>query len=208
MSNKIIPFWALPAHWGLKGKTREIARAEYKLEGEHLDRALAKIMLSGQDYTRRLIEIDKKYGLIDEYEYGIKMIEAEYAGQTSPESNIAMELKKLAYYKSHGRISDHEYEKKSATLRGEGWVKIIHVDVDGSFEFDWNDLFIDELEAAGFGPCPKAEMVVDQWFNEICKNITLENFQGDIGLIEEQAEERQGSLVQVKPVGNGKKEIK
>ena len=38
-----IPFWMLPASWGLKGKTREIAEAEYYHEGQELEEKLAEI---------------------------------------------------------------------------------------------------------------------------------------------------------------------
>lgn len=40
---KKIPFWMLPASWGLKGKTREIAEAEYHYSGQELEEKLAEI---------------------------------------------------------------------------------------------------------------------------------------------------------------------
>ncbi len=40
---KKLPFWMLPASWGLKGKTREIAEAEYYYEGQVLEEKLAEI---------------------------------------------------------------------------------------------------------------------------------------------------------------------
>lgn len=40
---KKIPFWMLPASWGLKGKTRFIAEAEYMYEGKELEEKLAEI---------------------------------------------------------------------------------------------------------------------------------------------------------------------
>lgn len=40
---KKIPFWMLPASWGLKGKTRDIAEAEYYFEGKDLEEKLAEI---------------------------------------------------------------------------------------------------------------------------------------------------------------------
>ena len=41
--NKKIPFWMLPASWGLKGKTRAIAEAEYMYEGKELEEKLAEL---------------------------------------------------------------------------------------------------------------------------------------------------------------------
>lgn len=40
---KMIPFWMLPASWGLKGKTRSIAEAEYLYSGKELEEKLAEI---------------------------------------------------------------------------------------------------------------------------------------------------------------------
>lgn len=40
---KKLPFWMLPASWGLKGKTRAIAEAEYYFEGKDLEEKLAEI---------------------------------------------------------------------------------------------------------------------------------------------------------------------
>lgn len=39
----LVPFWMLPASWGLKGKTREIAEAEYYFNGQELEEKLAEI---------------------------------------------------------------------------------------------------------------------------------------------------------------------
>jgi hypothetical protein len=43
MSRKKLPFWMLPASWGLKGKTRAVAEAEYMYEGKDLEEKLAEI---------------------------------------------------------------------------------------------------------------------------------------------------------------------
>lgn len=40
---KKIPFWMLPASWGLKGKTRAIAEAEYYFEGKELEEKIAEL---------------------------------------------------------------------------------------------------------------------------------------------------------------------
>ena len=38
-----LPFSMMPASWGLKGKSRAIAEAEYYYDGEELEKALAAI---------------------------------------------------------------------------------------------------------------------------------------------------------------------
>ena len=57
-------FGLMPGHWGLKGKTREIAKAEYELSGYELDIALLEIRkdeVDEKEYKRKLLDIQFKY---------------------------------------------------------------------------------------------------------------------------------------------------
>ena len=65
---RIIPFSWLPASWGLAGPARAEAEAYYYLEGYELEVTLAEIKLSGDDLTRRKLEIQHEYGLLTQYE--------------------------------------------------------------------------------------------------------------------------------------------
>lgn len=64
-----LPFWAMPGSWGLRGKTREIAKAEYELEGEERDRKVVELKYEGDDRSERLLNIDLQYNHIGENEY-------------------------------------------------------------------------------------------------------------------------------------------
>lgn len=72
--------------------------------------------------------------------------------------------------------------KDLATEKGESYIHIVSVELDeknigsGSFELDWNDLFIKELRAAGY-PGKTDEDVVDNWFREVCKNVYNETWE-------------------------------
>ena len=58
-----LPFSMMPASWGLKGKSRAIAEAEYYYDGEELEKALAAIDAETEDEkTVAEIEIDVKNG--------------------------------------------------------------------------------------------------------------------------------------------------
>lgn len=59
----------------------------------------------------------------------------------------------------------------------EPWVNVVKAHIDkkdpkqGYFELEWNPAFVKHLIAAGYyGPTPEA--VVDQWFTELCRNIS------------------------------------
>ena len=65
-----LPFSMMPASWGLKGKSRAIAEAEYYYEGEDLEKALAEIDAESEDdKVLAALEIDLKNERIGRSEY-------------------------------------------------------------------------------------------------------------------------------------------
>ena len=52
-----------------------------------------------------------------------------------------------------------------------------HVNKDnvrnGFFELDWNEYFVVQLRGAGYTG-DSDEAIVDQWFNELCRNVGAE----------------------------------
>ena len=72
--------------------------------------------------------------------------------------------------------------KTEATKKGEPWVTILSVEIDpdnignGAFELDWNEFFIAKLLRAGYKGKDDAQ-IVDQWFQDVCRNVVLETFE-------------------------------
>lgn len=72
--------------------------------------------------------------------------------------------------------------KEIATEKNEPWVSILSVELDtsnigsGAFELDWNDKFVANLVRAGYKG-KTDQQIVDQWFQDICRNVVLENFE-------------------------------
>jgi len=70
-------------------------------------------------------------------------------------------------------------EKDQATARGEPYVRVVNVTIDknepgnGYFELDWNELFVRQLVQAGYIG-ESQEEIVDQWFTELCRNISAQ----------------------------------
>lgn len=74
MSKPLIPFGVMPGHWGLKGKTREIARAEYELEGYDLELRICEITSTSEDdFKINKLKLDVKAGKITPYDYDLGM---------------------------------------------------------------------------------------------------------------------------------------
>lgn len=73
---RTIPFRMLPASWGLKGKSRERAEAEYYYEGEDLEKALAVIDAeTEQDKEIAQLDVDFKNEKLGKIEYEKKVAE-------------------------------------------------------------------------------------------------------------------------------------
>jgi len=174
-----LPFGILPGHWGLKGKTREIAKAEYELTGYELEKKLLSLKedeLDPKEFKKRMIDLEFKHGKITKHEqlrYLCNIIEDE--------KQRTLALLELDY--KEGLLTNNEYQKQSATLNGEPWVTVISLGfggktaLEGSFELDWNDFFIEDLKTKGYnGPTP--DNIVNQWFMEVCRTIALEEFDG------------------------------
>ena len=77
--------------------------------------------------------------------------------------------------------------KEEATKNGEPFIDIIKVDVDpeninsGSFELDWNDKFLTNLIKQGYQLKTNEDenVIVDRWFQTVCKNIAMEIYEQD-----------------------------
>jgi hypothetical protein len=98
-------------------------------------------------------------------------------------------------------------EKELATEKGEPWVNVIKVELDpnnignGSFEIDWNEFFIAKLIRAGYKG-KDDQQLVDQWFQDICRNVVLETYEQY-----EANNPRPSSGVQRKDLGDGLTEV-
>lgn len=176
-----IPFGYLPSHWGLKGKTREIAKAEYELAGYELAIRLHELNkneyeLDDTEYKRQEIEIKFKYNKITEQEYKRNLV-------SLIKDDVQRALAEAELDHSTGQINDLEYDKKVATLKKEPWVTVINMDfarktsLEGSFELDWNEYFVEKLRNEGYN-APTPDGIVNQWFMEVCRNVALEEFDG------------------------------
>jgi hypothetical protein len=143
---RFIPFGLWPANWGLEGKRKQIALAEYHLDGEDLDRELLAIDHEGKDAD------DKDFLL------GVARLDLK-----------------------HGKITEREFRKQQATINDESFVEVVSADLrpsgagtSFSFELDWNDKFVQELVAAGWGGFAD-EDVVNTWFEETCRGLFVQD---------------------------------
>lgn len=106
-------------------------------------------------------------------------------------------------------VPPEQSAKQLATQKGEPWVSIVTMDVDpdnlhqGSFELDWNEIFVARLVKAGYMMKPNdtdAE-IVDRWFQNVCRHVVMETWEQD------QALRASGIYVKSRDIGDGRSEV-
>lgn len=114
---KTIPFWLMPGSWGLKGRTRQIAEAEYHLSGYALDAELAKINAVDDDaaYQLAMIDVDFKHKKIDAHEADRRRAEL-----TLDNDSAALRLALLEIDLKHKKIDQYAYDVELACIGKEG----------------------------------------------------------------------------------------
>jgi hypothetical protein len=126
---------------------------------------------------------------------------------TEKPAEIKVEPKKPVERKKKPKPPVIKSQKDIATEKHEPYVNIIKVDLDpenigaGSFELDWNEYFIAKLIRAGYKGADDSQ-IVDQWFQDVCRNVVLETFEQY-----EANNPRPVSGVQRKDIGSGRSEI-
>ena len=139
--------------------------------------------------------------------FGIDKIEEDVANATKlkieAEAAAARAVAAAEEAKEQERIA-RLTPKELAIENKEPWVAVLdtHVNKDnirnGFFELDWNEYFVLELRTAGYTG-ETEEAVVDQWFQELCRNVGSE---ANVNM------ERRGSgFINVNNLGDGRSEI-
>lgn len=177
MKKPLIPFGWMPGHWGLKGSTRDVAKAEYELSGVDLELRLAEIRAGNeQELERQTAEILHRHGKISDEDLERRNTDlADFSDENEKAlANLAIDLK-------HGKITQDQHDRRKADILGEPWVSMprIHWNPLGKarayFELEYNDHFIKQLRETGYAG--EDEELVSQWMNDVCISI-LEEING------------------------------
>jgi hypothetical protein len=126
----------------------------------------------------------------------------EVAAPAMPEQSAPVENTKP-------KTSKKKSPKELATENGEPWVNVLSVEVDpdnignGAFELDWNEIFVARLVKAGYKGKTDVD-IVDRWFQDVCRNVVLENFEQ---WESNQPMEARPRIVDRKDLGDGRSEV-
>jgi len=99
--------------------------------------------------------------------------------------------------------------KDVATDKGEPYVAILSMDIDpdnlheGSFELDWNSVFVTRLIKSGYmiKPTDSDAEIVDRWFQNVCRHVVMETWE------QEQAMNPTVRYTQSRDIGGGRREV-
>lgn len=166
-----IPFAWMPGSWGLKGKTREIAQAEYELTGTALEQKLIEINLRDNPklLAEKLLDFQHTQGKVSDYDYEIRKAELHAKDET------AKKLAVLDIELAHGKIEQTSYDRQRADLLQDPWVSMPKINWDPAhnnhtyFELDFNSYFISYLIENGY--TGTEDEILNKWLNDICQNI-------------------------------------
>lgn len=179
----MIGFYLNPKNWFLDKKTKKVAHINYFLDGEERDRALARLEDPVAQHELSLA-IELKYGHISNHEYTKRLIawRKNMQQMTVAEAEISLLENDLA----HQQVTQVQYDKRMADIKKEPWVIVASVNLDpknpgaGFFELDFNEHFVEMLALNGYGGI-EADDIVNEWFNDLCKNIVLEDMVDENG---------------------------
>jgi hypothetical protein len=100
--------------------------------------------------------------------------------------------------------------KEIATEKGEPYFDIVTMDINpndintGSFEFDWNEIFIARLVKAGYmmGPNDTDADIIDRWYTNVCRNVVMETYEQYEAMNPER-----DRIIKSRNIGDGRSEV-
>lgn len=202
--------WLNPTNWFLNRTEKKKLSLKRRYYGESLERAIIDVDFPVDTHRNENLasnlKVDERFGRIDAYTLRCKLANLAYEDKESVE--YQQEL--LQIKKDFKKINDQEFAKESATIKNEPWVTVLSLNMDpakptdGSFELDWNQRFVEVLKEAGYkGERP--ELIVQDWFDSLCKNIAKEY--GAVFPEEVKEFDYKNQTRKVKDVDSGKVEI-
>lgn len=198
--SRFFPFWMMPGSWGLSGETRTFAEIDYHYPQKEAERLKQMHGKTAHEVALLNLDFDLEDGKItpfrheltvaelkckqlremleDDFEIGV--INKETFDEKIEKNEQEFDLKKLDIKLRKGEIAQAEYDKERANLLDEPWMNFVRMELDqgnpsrGAMELDWNDAFIEYLSNHGYTGTSDEDLV-NNWINDICRVILIEN---------------------------------
>lgn len=130
-----------------------------------------------KEYRQLIVDLDYRYGKIDEYTKCMKLIEVEFEKDEKEK-----ELRILELDKEYGKVDELEYEKKLNDINKNPWAKI-HFNYDEKTdptnmqtEVVYNEYFIKKLQNMGYSGDSEDD-IVEAWLTQVfASNVSSTDF--------------------------------
>lgn len=198
---KKIPFHLMPGSWGLKGRTREIAEAEYYFEGSELEKKLVDITESDLLQAELLkLDIALRYDELTQVQHNTqKCAVLMQIIDRDMKDGDDKELAKLDLRLEYEEITATQHARAVADIKKEPYVNVVDIGVNpdgaatGYLELDWNDEFVAMLQENGYTGLDD-NAIVNKWFNNVCRTILIQE-QADLDYGMESADAPAGRTI-------------
>lgn len=118
MSRKL-PFWIIPAHWGLSGKAKEIAKVNYYYEGYEADIRLAPLVyLTDYEIDKALAEIDLKHNKVNELAFDLKVLDIELKHKRITQDEHTIKVIQTRF--KHHDLNEKDYDASLVEIMEDG----------------------------------------------------------------------------------------
>lgn len=122
MAKKILPFWLIPAHWGLSGKAKEIAKINYQYDGLEADLLCADLIyLTPYEADKAKLDIRLKYDDIEQKQYTLLSLDIELKHKRISDKEHAFRTLEERYKSKE--LSEKEYDEQRIELMEDGYDK-------------------------------------------------------------------------------------
>jgi len=172
---KLFPVFFLPTYWFGDKKEKRKKYIEYYYEGREKEIKLCEIFFENDCFDKelKLLEIEKKYSNMDEYDFEIKKLDLKLKYNLLKNGEEYEFLKNDLNLK-YKKISEKEYKKIKNSLEKLPWFDVSaellineeNGDVNVALEFDWNEYFIEYLSDIGYREENERDMV-NRWFFDL-----------------------------------------
>lgn len=123
MAKRKLPFWMIPAHWGLSGKAKELAKINYYHEGMEADILSADLIyLTEYEIDKAKMEIKKKYNAVTELEYRTGLLDIELKHGKIVKSELDSLVLDIRFEMND--ITEKEYDTLKVEIMPDGDEKI------------------------------------------------------------------------------------
>ena len=172
---KLFPLFFLPTYWFADKKEKRKKYIEYYYEGREKEIKLCEIFFENDCFDKelKLLEIEKKYSNMDEYDFEIKKLNLKL------KYNLLKNREEYEFLKNdlnlkYKKISEKEYKKIKNSLEKLPWFDVSaellineeNGDVNVALEFDWNEYFIEYLSDIGYREENEIDMI-NRWFFDL-----------------------------------------